>query len=83
MFKSGWHIYRDNIQKIPYAVSGNQWIGFDDKQSIEEKMKYLVSKNLGGAMIWSIESDDFHGHCGSGKFPLLRTISKHLNHGKR
>ncbi|CAG2121152.1 unnamed protein product, partial [Medioppia subpectinata] len=33
--KSGYKVYRNDIQKIPYAVSGDQWIGFDDEQSIK------------------------------------------------
>ena len=30
-------------------------------------------------MIWSIETDDFRGKCGNGKFPLLSAIRKGLN----
>lgn len=30
-------------------------------------------------MIWSIETDDFLGKCGQGKFPLLASIRKGLN----
>jgi chitinase len=37
---------------------------------------------LGGGMVWSIDTDDFKGLCGDGKYPLLKTISGELNGGK-
>ncbi|GIX80514.1 BLTX257 [Caerostris extrusa] len=30
-------------------------------------------------MIWSLETDDFRGKCGQGKYPLLTTIYTKLN----
>jgi chitinase len=74
-----WTIHRDADQKIPYAVKGNQWIGYDDVQSIKDKVAFLKSKGLGGGMVWSIDTDDFKGLCGHGKYPLLKTISGELN----
>ena len=82
MIKNGWQLYRDSVEKIPYAVHANQWIGYDDEESINEKIKFLKNKKLGGAMIWSIDTDDFHGHCSGKKYPLVKDISKQLNNGK-
>ena len=36
----------------------NFFIGFDNPQTIKEKVKYAVIKNLGGVMVWAIDFDD-------------------------
>lgn len=36
---------------------------YDSSRSIANKMKFAMSRNLGGAMVWSIDTDDFHGDC--------------------
>lgn len=74
-----WSVVQDDKAKVPYAYRGNQWIGYDDIQSINEKARYVHDKNLAGAMIWSIETDDFRGKCGQGAFPLLASIRKGLS----
>ena len=43
-------------------------------RSIKEKSQYLKKMKLGGAMVWSVETDDFRGKCGE-KYPLLKTIN--------
>ncbi|GIX75148.1 hypothetical protein CEXT_498891 [Caerostris extrusa] len=35
--------------------------------------------NLGGAMVWSIETDDFRGRCHGYANPLLRAINSALD----
>ncbi len=66
---------------MPYAVKGNQWIGYDDVESIGEKVEFLKSRHLGGGMAWSLDTDDFRGKCGSEAFPLIKTISRRLLNG--
>lgn len=61
-------------QQVPYAYNGDQWVGYDDVQSVQVKSNYIMNNNLGGAMIWSIETDDFRGNCGLGRFPLLTAM---------
>lgn len=30
--KNKWNIYFQEEQRVPYAVKGNQWIGYDDER---------------------------------------------------
>lgn len=73
--KSGWTVERDSKQRVPYAYQNNQWVGYDDVTSVEEKVNYAKSKGLAGVMLWGIENDDFRGLYGE-KYPLLNAINK-------
>jgi chitinase len=42
----------DDQQKTPYAVSGDEWIGYDNVRSVTEKANYIKNNQLGGAMFW-------------------------------
>ncbi|KFB46746.1 AGAP011033-PA-like protein [Anopheles sinensis] len=63
-----------NEQQVPYAFRGDQWISYDNTYSIALKVQYAKWMNLGGVMIWSIESDDAKGICGEGQFPITSTV---------
>lgn len=66
----GWTTVFDNEQRVPYKYSGNQWIGYDNEQSIGEKVQYAKQRGLGGVMIWAVDED-----CGKN---LLNTIRDNL-----
>lgn len=74
----GWTEVWDDEQKVPYIFKDNQWVGFDNQRSVELKSQYAIDMNLGGAMIWSLETDDSKNLCGSGKYPILQTINDFL-----
>lgn len=40
-----------------------QVIVFDNSRAIANKVRYAMRKGLGGSMVWSIDTDDFHGDC--------------------
>ncbi|XP_061486368.1 chitotriosidase-1-like [Rhineura floridana] len=66
-------------QKVPYSFKGNQWVGYDDVDSIKTKVKYLKENNLGGGMVWAMDLDDFSGSfCDQGAYPLLKAMKSEL-----
>lgn len=69
----GWTRVWVDSQKVPYKFNNNQWFGYEDEQSIGLKVDYIKQKNVGGAMIWAIDSDDVKGACGT-KQVLLRKV---------
>ncbi|XP_074833397.1 acidic mammalian chitinase-like [Carettochelys insculpta] len=66
-------------QKVPYAVWVNEWVGFDNQCSYKHKVKYLKEKNFGGAMVWTIDLDDFLGSfCKEGNYSLISELKRLL-----
>nr|AAA61639.1 venom chitinase [Chelonus sp.] len=81
MQKAGdWEVVQDNEKGVPYAVKGNQWVSFDDLAAIKAKAQFIKQEGLGGAMVWSIETDDFKGLCGE-KYPVLKALNSVLGRG--
>lgn len=66
----------DSEQCVPYGTfgGGRQWVSYDDEESIRKKCEYINRNGLGGAMVWSIDQDEFQG----GKFTLLSTVARCL-----
>ncbi|XP_006834283.1 PREDICTED: chitinase-3-like protein 1 [Chrysochloris asiatica] len=79
-FLNGANIKRLRLGKVPYATKGNQWVGYDDQESVKTKVQYLKSKQLAGAMVWTLDLDDIRGSfCGQKAFPLTSTIKDALS----
>jgi chitinase len=78
--KQGWSTRKDSSKRMgPYSWKGDQWVGYDDEEIVEEKAKFIKVKGLGGAMIWCLDMDDFQGSSGRGSYPLLSTINKTMD----
>ncbi|BFZ03593.1 hypothetical protein BsWGS_06632 [Bradybaena similaris] len=59
-------------QKNPYLVRDNQWVGYDDVQSVKAKACYASTNGFGGILFWTIDFDDFAGNfCNQGPYPLI------------
>jgi chitinase len=66
----------DDTQKVPYAFSGTDWIGYDNVRSVVEKANYIKKNGYGGGMFWALDNDDYDNVCGEGKFPLISAVYK-------
>lgn len=79
---SNWNMVVDPDHLIgPYASSPTEpitWVGFDDPEMANVKSLYVLEKNLGGAMVWDISTDDFRNTCGGGNNPVMTSISRTL-----
>ncbi|RUS69909.1 hypothetical protein EGW08_022331 [Elysia chlorotica] len=74
VIQDGWTVEWIDEQKAPYAHGQGEWVGFDSPDSFYIKAVTVLQEGLAGAFIWSVEMDDFNGHCGGPKFPLIRTV---------
>lgn len=72
-----WTKEYDKIGECPYAYKRNQWVGYEDAQSLRVKMNWMREQKYGGAMIWALDLDDYRGVCGE-KDPLFNALVKGL-----
>nr|XP_025873819.1 chitinase-3-like protein 1 isoform X1 [Vulpes vulpes] len=79
-FLRGASVHRLTSQQVPYATKGNQWVGYDDQESVKNKVQYLRNRQLAGAMVWALDLDDFRGTLcgGAARFPLTSAIKDAL-----
>nr|UCK81489.1 chitinase-like protein 4 [Arenicola marina] len=76
--RKGATMYWFEEQQVPYAVKGDQWVGFDNEDSLHIKVQWIKERGFGGVMTWALDLDDFFGGCGKGSYPLMRTINHAL-----
>ncbi|RVE70894.1 hypothetical protein OJAV_G00068520 [Oryzias javanicus] len=74
-FLKGASIHLIEDQKVPFATKQNEWVGYDDKDSYNTKVRYMKNNRFGGAFVWSLDLDDFAGQfCGQGNYPLIKHL---------
>lgn len=74
----------DGTHKVPYCYYDNQWVSYENVDSIVLKTKWILDNKFVGLMVFEMTSDDISGVCdGKTKFPLmnaiLQTIYLHRN----
>nr|XP_029710685.1 chitinase-like protein 3 [Aedes albopictus] len=47
----------------PYLYAGTEWISYEDERSLECKANWIKENGFGGAMIFSLNTDDFGQYC--------------------
>lgn len=69
----------DPEAKVPYCYKDEQWISYDDRVSVSYKAEWIKANGFGGAMILSLNVDDYNNSCsGNESFPLTRTVGRIL-----
>ncbi|KAH8269660.1 hypothetical protein KR026_000741, partial [Drosophila bipectinata] len=71
----------------PYLSMLHEWISYENQTSIRCKASYVRSLELGGVMVFSLNSDDLQNACslvppqsdGKPVFPLTQTVREVLN----
>ena len=77
--EEGWQVKRQNPKIAgPYAYKDNQWVSFDDAEIVKEKARFINEKGLGGAMIWTLDNDDFRGLCAGEQSPIITALRTEL-----
>uniref|UniRef100_A0A1S4KLL0 Uncharacterized protein n=3 Tax=Ixodes scapularis TaxID=6945 RepID=A0A1S4KLL0_IXOSC len=61
--------------QTPFAYCSDQWIGYDDVDSIRKKVSFTKENKLGGVFLWSLDLDDYCGDCSGSDFPITRVIN--------
>ncbi|WCJ30370.1 Class V chitinase CHIT5a [Euphorbia peplus] len=51
-------VYFDGGMVSYYSVSGDSWVGYDDTMSVNRKVEYAQSLNLGGYFFWALGMDN-------------------------
>ncbi|XP_053612901.1 chitotriosidase-1 [Plodia interpunctella] len=82
--KSNVTVKQDHEAKVPYLYKDLDWVSYDSPQSVIAKAMYIKDYGLRGAMIYSLNADDYNGSCGGDqgegvKFPLLKSVTNVLS----
>ncbi|CAM1302379.1 Cht3 (predicted) [Pycnogonum litorale] len=77
--EESWNKVDGNSITGPYAYKGNQWVGYLDVDAAATVANYVKDNKLGGAMLWTMDFDDFTGSCCSTKSPLHTTVKTVLS----
>ncbi|MGL5346264.1 MAG: glycosyl hydrolase family 18 protein [Peptostreptococcaceae bacterium] len=84
-------VHWDEVGKVPYIWHNNEkvFLTFENEQSIDERLKYIEEKNLGGALIWVMDGDfglnpnhvEGSTDINEGKYTYGNTLTERLSNG--
>lgn len=50
--------YQPNTSVKYTHFNGNQWVSYDDAQSLEDKKRFLTSRGFSGVFVWTLDMDN-------------------------
>ncbi|KAI8774725.1 chitinase protein 4 [Biomphalaria glabrata] len=68
----------DDVNVAAYLYFNTTWVSYDNIWTIQQKVAWMKSQNLGGVGVWALHLDDNSQVCGQGFLPLLSTIKSNL-----
>ncbi|WP_315078453.1 glycosyl hydrolase family 18 protein [uncultured Clostridium sp.] len=84
-------LYWDDVEKVPHVWQSEEsvFLSFENEKSIDERVKYIKNKNLGGALIWVMNGDyglnpnyvEGSNKINEGKYTFGDTLTKLLSNG--
>ncbi|KAH9364227.1 hypothetical protein HPB48_000548 [Haemaphysalis longicornis] len=79
VYRNSWARVFDTATSCPYAYREQEWVTYDDADSLRAKVAFLRNQTLGGAALIDVASDDYMGMCGP-RNVLARTLRSALKH---
>ncbi|XP_059158143.1 acidic mammalian chitinase-like [Physella acuta] len=77
---AGYTVKTDPVGQVKYAYLANQWMTYEDRDTLNVKLEWIQRNNLGGAVAWALDMDDFSNQfCNHGNWPLLSQVSSKLS----
>jgi len=76
---NGWTEGYSEEMKSAFAYGDGQWIGYENRQSLQHRCDYINQQNFAGVMFWDTSLDDVKGNCGQGTYPLISLFNTCLN----
>ncbi|KAK8769378.1 hypothetical protein V5799_014157 [Amblyomma americanum] len=64
----------------PYIYYEDQWVSYDDKDSVDVKATWFRKHWLGGIFVWSLDADDYSGECIGEIYPMVTAAWKPMRH---
>ncbi|KAK8786603.1 hypothetical protein V5799_023622 [Amblyomma americanum] len=64
----------------PYIYYEDQWVSYDDKDSVDVKATWFRKHWLGGMFVWSLDADDYSGECIGEIYPMVTAAWKPMRH---
>jgi len=81
--KGEWVREWDEGMKVPYMYKGDEWLSYEDEESVKAKVDYVEKQGLAGVAVNNLAYDDFDGRCNlPNRFPIVRLVKKKMKNAE-